>query len=461
MPSGAVSAFCWDERGNLTRTEDPLGNWVELEWNALNRLSKVRDALTPAGLYRMIYEHNPTGELVQAMALAGEGANAFYANTLYVWDVARGLLLEAWDAEGHRTQKRLYDSWGYLQQVQDALGRGGEVLQRNALGWTERVRNARGQEIAYRYDSWGRLREKVLPNGRVVRYQYDLEGCLLRMTESGRETVWTYQPITGFLQSVATPEGVVEYEWQQGLLHKVRITPAGGTAQEWRYKYNDADELEMVYRNSSSDADLPEVVYVRDGFGRLRQVQYGNGTVVEYTYDNADRVRREDYKAGSVVYRRVEYVRDGLGRIQQKQETVWLGGASQTATTTYTYDHQGQLIREVRTGANPYTIAYTYDLVGNRLTRTRTVNGQTFTDVMAYNAANQLERLNGQAWEYDEDGNVEVRRVGDATWLLDYDAEGNLVSLQRQGDGVGWEYEYDGLGRRVRGVRGTLEVVYL
>ena len=348
-----------------------------------------------------------------------------------------------------------------LKQVQDALGRGGEVLQRNALGWTERVRNARGQAIEYRYDSWGRLREKVLPNGRVVRYQYDLEGRLLRMTEPGRETVWTYQNTTGFLQSVATPEGVVEYEWQQGLLHKVRITPAGGTTQEWRYRYNDADELEKVYRNSSSDADPPEVVYVRDGFGRLRQVRYGNGTVVEYTYDGADRVRREEYKAGSVVYRRVEYMRDGLGRIQQKQETVWSGGTRRTATTTYTYDHQGQLIREVRTGANPYTIAYTYDLVGNRLTRTRTVNGQTFTDVMAYNAANQLASLNGQAWEHDADGNVVVRRVGNEVWSLGYDAEGHLVSLQKQGDSVGWVYAYDGLGRRVRAVRGSLEVVYL
>ena len=54
-----------------------------------------------------------------------------------------------------------------------------------------------------------------------------------------------------------------------------------------------------------------------------------------------------------------------------------------------------------------------------------------------------------------------VRRVGEETWLLGYDAEGNLVSLQRQGDSVGWVYEYDGLGRRVRAVRGSLEVVYL
>jgi YD repeat-containing protein len=56
---------------------------------------------------------------------------------------------------------------------------------------------------------------------------------------------------------------------------------------------------------------------------------------------------------------------------------------------------------------------------------------------------------------------VVVRRVGDATWLLGYDAEGNLVSLRRQGDNVGWVYEYDGLGRRVRGVRGDLVVEYL
>ena len=35
------------------------------------------------------------------------------------------------------------------------------------------------------------------------------------------------------------------------------------------------------------------------------------------------------------------------------------------------------------------------------------------------------------------------------------------MSLQKQGDSVGWVYEYDGLGRRVRAVRGSLEVVYL
>jgi RHS repeat-associated protein len=52
-------------------------------------------------------------------------------------------------------------------------------------------------------------------------------------------------------------------------------------------------------------------------------------------------------------------------------------------------------------------------------------------------------------------------RANGETWLLGYDAEGHLVRLQRQGDGIGWEYAYDGLGRRVHAVRGSLEVVYL
>jgi len=461
-PSGATSHFCWDERGNLTRVEDPTGNWVELEWNALNRLSKVRDSLTPAGMHRMRYEHNATGDLEKVLELAGQGANAFYATTAYEWDVARGLLREARDAAGHRTQFRLYDAWGYLKQVQDALERGGEVLARNALGWVERVRNARGQVIEYRYDSWGRLRKKVLPEGRVVTYTYDLEGRLLRMEEPERQTVWSYQDATGFLQSVSTPEGVVEYGWQRGLLRTLKVMPAGGSAQEWEYEYNDdANELEKVYRNRTSNPE-PEIEYERDGYGRLRQVKYGNRTVVEYTYDSADRVWQEVYKADSTPYRKVEYERDGLGRIEQKREWVWVSSRWHLqATTTYTYDHQGQLVREERTGQNAYTIAYEYDLVGNRLVRTRTVGGQTFTDVMAYNVANQLVRLNNQPWEYDADGNVVVRRVGNETWLLDYDAEGNLVRLQKRGDTVGWEYAYDGLGRRVRSVRGDLEVEYL
>ncbi len=47
------------------------------------------------------------------------------------------------------------------------------------------------------------------------------------------------------------------------------------------------------------------------------------------------------------------------------------------------------------------------------------------------------------------------------TGKLGYDSEGNLTSLQKAGDSVGWVYSYDGLGRRVRSERGGVVVNYL
>jgi RHS repeat-associated protein len=476
-PAGAVYHFCWDERGNLTRVEDGAGKAVELEYTALNRLRSVRDALTPSGKYRKFYTYNAFGDLEQVKELTGTGSGG-EAITTYVWDTTRGLLQEAWDAEGHRTQKYLYDAYGHTTQVQDALGQGGTV-QRNALGWVEQATNARGQTVRYKYDSWGRLREKQTPNA-LIRYTYDLEGQLLEMEEtraqSARRTVWEYRATTGELERISyyykranaqnySLEGAVEYGWRRGQLTELTLKDsAGQTLKRYHYVYDAAGALEKVH---TGNAAQPEVHYIREaGTGRLQRVRYGNGTEVVYRYYNnpyPERVREMEWRAGTVPFRKEVYTYDALGRIETKEEHLpdAQGALQLSATTTYTYDHQGQLIREERTGTNPYTIAYTYDLVGNRLTRTRTVNGQTFTDVMAYNAANQLESLNNRTWEHDLDGNVVVRRVGNETWLLGYDAEGHLVSLQKQGDSVGWVYEYDGLGRRVRGVRGSLEVVYL
>ncbi len=458
-PSGATWQLCWDERGNLTRVEDPLGRWTELEWTALNRLKSVRDALTPAGQYRFFYGYNGYGDLVQVTDLAG-------ANTLYVWDVQRGLLKEAWDANGHRVQQRLYDDWGQLVSVKDALGRGG-VAVRDVLGRVTQLTNGRGQGIVYRYDSWGRLREKQLPE-KTVRYRYDREGRLLEMKEilpDGallRETRWSYQDASGFLWKVNSPEGEVEYGWDEGRLSALKVSPSGGApAREWRYEYNSADELEYVKDGTGQ----VEVQYVwGDGDGRLWRVRYRNGTEVEYGYNGADEVESATYRAGSVPYRRVVYERDELGRLWRKREYLpsGSGGWQLEATTEYTYDAQGQLEREERVGANAYWVVYGYDLAGNRLSRTRQVgDASAYTDVLGYNEANQLVSFNGQVWEYDLDGNVVVRRVNGESWQLGYDSEGNLTSLQRVGDSVGWEYSYDGLGRRVRSERGGVVVNYL
>lgn len=291
-PSGATYHFCWDERGNLTRVEDPLGNWTELEWTVLNRLKAVRDVLTPAGQSRYEYDYNPYGNLERVRELAGSAGSAgSYALTHYQWDVARGLLQEAWDANSHRTQQYEYDGWGYVRSVKDALGNGGAV-QRNALGWIEEATDARGYRSVFSYDSWGWLRAKAVyaSDGTLVSttvYTYaDTAGRLAQVQESsGRTTSYTYRAATGELYQVVSPEGVVEYSWTRGLLSELRVQPAGEVGRQWKYVYNAANELEKVQALGSNHSYVDEVVYVRDGFGRLleAQVQYPqNRTRVRY-----------------------------------------------------------------------------------------------------------------------------------------------------------------------------------
>jgi YD repeat-containing protein len=76
-----------------------------------------------------------------------------------------------------------YDQWGQLTSVADALGYTNSS-ERNALGWTLSSTNANGQTITYHYDSWGRLRQKDLPDGSVVVYRYNLNGQMTEMTDA-------------------------------------------------------------------------------------------------------------------------------------------------------------------------------------------------------------------------------------------------------------------------------------
>jgi YD repeat-containing protein len=60
---------------------------------------------------------------------------------------------------------------------------------------------------------------------------------------------------------------------------------------------------------------------------------------------------------------------------------------------------------------------------------------------------------------HDANGSVTVRVWDGVTWQMSYDAENNLVSVQRANASAGVSYEYDGGGRRVRTADGVSGVV--
>jgi RHS repeat-associated protein len=479
LPSGGTYELTYDGHWNLSSITDPFNETTELTWTAFNRLKKVIDPLTPSGKTRIEYEYvsetdpNTTGDLVKVKQLAGHDAQSeFTAITEYEWDSETGLLQEAWDANEQRTAAYGYDQYGQLASVTDALDNAVST-ERDVLGRVLSTTNAREQTTTFTYDSWGRLRKKVTPEG-TVHYSYNLEGQMTGMDgdgQSGNEYTWTYNTDTGQLLEEVSPHGTITYSYYagSGLLEKV-ISPSG---QEVKYTYNAAGNLAQVQKRPNAQSSWQAVVVITyDAYGRVKHQDYPGDLRVRYDYTVADevgKIKRVALGPGNpepseTELWRQEYVRDELRRLTQVKE--FLNG-SQTAdsTTTYTYDYQGQLITEIRTGSNAYSAEYTYDPVGNRLSRTRTIGqGQPVTDALTYDAANRVETLNTEEWEHDADGNVTVRVVGNDTWNLSYDSQNQLIAIQREGAQSGVEYEYDGLGRRVKTVDNvssiTCEYVY-
>ena len=78
------------------------------------------------------------------------------------------------------------------------------------------------------------------------------------------------------------------------------------------------------------------------------------------------------------------------------------------ARTTWTYDDQNQLLTDYRTGTNAYRQTFSYDPVGNRLSKT--VDGTETT--YAYDNANQLKygEVGGSRTTYvfDDNGNQQI-----------------------------------------------------
>jgi RHS repeat-associated protein len=486
-PSGAEWRYQYDTRGNVREVVDPSGRKVRLGWNAQNLLEWVRDELTPSGFDRLRYVYDTAGEgrLERVRQLAGvphRGQSPFYAETELHWQ--NGQLHKVKDARGKWTATYGYDQWGQLTSVTDALGHS-DSSERNALGWTLSSTNANGQTITYRYDSWGRLRRKEMPDGSVVSYRYNRTGQMTEMEDARGRTVWTYNAQSGLLESECR-ERLVNGQWQEAWQVGYEYYPATGQLKSLSLP----DDTDVEYTYKARTGELDEVrrdgvlvaKYHYDAHGRLWYVERprGDGTaereVYEYRLVNGratDELERIRYATASGVmdpntgqpqlmeWRREEYERDGLGRVYRTRE-YWNGAL--WATVEYTYDHQGQLVREVRTAGSgastaSYAIEYSYDLVGNRLQRVRTVDAQTRTDTLTYDDANRVDRVNGQQWQHDANGNVTVRVWDGVSWLMSYDAENNLVGVQRAGASAGVSYEYDGLGRRVRTVDGVSGVV--
>jgi RHS repeat-associated protein len=170
---------------------------------------------------------------------------------------------------------------------------------------------------------------------------------------------------------------------------------------------------------------------------------HGNLTIAETDYDNAGRPTAvRNLKSDRSVISIFTYTYDNAGN-----RTVVVEASGDRIT--YSYDNAYQLTREARSGANAYDVTYTYDAVGNRLTKLESGVITTST----YDAATQLSVGNAggtlTTYSYDANGNTSVINVAGSLTTNTWDIENHLTVVQLPA-GTRTTATYDGDGRRRR-----------
>lgn len=453
---GSTSRFTYDASGNPVTVENPLGGVTEFTYDAYGN---VRSSADPSGA-RTFFDYDPLSRLVSVTYPDGSRTSTDY-------DCCR---ITATTDQKMRQTDYLYDELGRLESVADPSG-GVTSFAYDFVGNLTAVTDANGHTTQYAYDAWNRPQQTTYPDGSFERYEYDTSGQLLRkMDSNGTVSALSYDA-AGRLQAVTAPSGLVRY-WYDSVGNLTQTRSAVGVT---RYVYDQANQLRRVV-NPNGQA----LSYGYDEVGNRAWMRSPSG-VTSYGYDRLGRLVALNAFGMSVFLRydsagRCTEITDNTKRIVSSFDQagrigsmLTLGAHGETilseriqydisglpvsvvdgsgSRTYYAYDSLDRLVREVRVGdVNPYSYSYTYDAVGNMLTRTDLRSGQTID--YTYDVGNRLLSAGGTAFQYDGNGNVTAKVSPVGTTNYTWDSFNQLIGA-RAPDGSVVRFYYDPLGNRV------------
>ena len=461
-PLGHTTRFAYDASGNVVARTDPLDETTHYAYDAeLNKPTRVTDPLghtawseydEGGNLTRTIYPDGTT----EAFGYDGRGNMVALTDTLgHVSELSynnRGQVTSSWNALGDTTEFT-YDVAGDLESVTDANGHAisierdvpgrltrrtypdgtHEGLEYDEAGKVTAFTNRRGERITYSYDAAGRLEWVSYPSGRKLHYYYDPRDMLAWVNVvSDTTSLDTYyeHDLSGRLSCVKVPGETelesydVSYAYDAAGQRSFLAYPDGyGVA----YEYDSAGRLTRIA--DASDATL--AAYEYDAAGRRTRRILGNGSYTTYTYDDMDRLTElVNYGTGDTIQSCFGYAYDAAGMV--------------TSTTTsegvhhYAYDDVYQLTTVEYPGGR--VVDYAFDEMGNR---TRVTDAGEVADYVT-NQLDQYTQVGDEGLSYDANGNL-VRRERDGEVITySWDEDDRLMSVNRGGVQIGYAYDHQG-----------------
>ena len=377
-------------------------------------------------------------------------------------------------------KKYYYDSNNHNQLMQTVYFEKGD----NQLGkatlqttYTYDLKENVTSMVDYKYDG-----NNTIPY-HYTYYEYDLNGTMTGYAEinassdpdegivNNHKLVYNYD-VEGNLSEIVYPtslnDGITsikfeynEYNWITKI--KAKINSVDKELRD--YSYNTDGTINNIkdytYDTNGNVNGYILKKYTYDNFGRVSSMKYYNSdsdTVKEsytYTYDKNSNIKSE--------YIINNYPTNGSNKVNQSRE--------------YTYDVMNRLTNSLIEDTdknNPYSVYYTYDKVGNRLSmrdeNTKTVTSYTYNDLNQLisstesKLSNSEDIVSNKNYSYDGNGNniKEVDSIKNITKEMTYDVDNRLDTYTetKNNETTTQNNLYNGNGQRIQKQEGNNTINY-
>ena len=462
-PAGNTSSTTYDAAGDIIARTDERGGITRYEYDLNGRVMKMTDAA--GGVWSYGYCSgigagnsssaceitDPSGNVVKqqfdAMGRVVGMSDSLAHSSAIAYDLA-GRKTSEIDANGNVT-RFTYDEAGHLASVLEANNavtsytydrNGNKLTQKDANGniWTFRYdavnrlieeKDPLGRAVAYVYDATGNLKSKTDRKGQTTNYDYDRRRLVKSTYPDGSTDVMTYD---SYGRRTSTANANVTLSYTYDALNHVKTVTNQRYNLVAEYSYDAAgNRIQMKTPGSTvnytydaknrlatmNDSFFGSFRFGYDTMDRRTSLQYPNGVVTSYAYDKA-------YRLTSLVSK------DTLGAVLDAWSYQYDAVGNRTVKTDadghserYEFDNTHRLTSA--TYGDGSFEKFTYDGVGNRLTRT-TEGGST---LYAYDIANQLLSAGADTFTYDGNGNVLTRNSPRGATTFSYDYKDRLINV--------------------------------
>ena len=446
-PDNSTIEYTYDALGRLVETKDKLGRASKQEYDTFGRLAKVT---TPQGKY-ISYQYDAVGNLVKIVDGNGNELTSEYN--------ALGQTTKKYDALSNLLTQKEYNALGLPSIITDGVGKNVKFqydglnrltsstlsdsitasAQYDALGQIRAITDPKGNQTSYEYDVQGNPIKEINPLGQSTNYSYDLYGRVTSVVDPNQiNLTYSYDNagnISQLLFKKGANEESITYSYDK-LSNPLTITDTSGTIS---YQYDGLSRVTQrtgVFGNTLS--------YGYDAIGRLTAIAYPDGKEVNYEYNDDDQlVKITDFNGNITTY---EY-----DLLKNLAKTTYPNGFY----TVYEYDDNHRLTKVQnldKEGSVVTANTLTRDVTGNITNVDRNdYVGTDLTKVVStdfvVNEVNQIISNKGDAFNYDDNGNMLSYIIADTDVAFTYGLSNKVSSAAIGGDN--FAYRYDAEGNRV------------